>query len=341
MLTKTYDFTLDIKNKVNNDIPKIDIVQGDYKTNILNITLTADFIPLDITGLTVNVGFKKADKTVVLDTSGSDTLTIPNALTGSIKCILRTQAISYVGDVIATVSLVDSVTNEKLTSTEFKFKVRESIDNGSALLSTNDIPILTQLIGTTQSLVGSVETLEDTVTVNENTRANAEDVRKTNEVSRVNAEEARHTEVIAARGTYETLNNRLDNSDNQLANVTNQWQTWIPTLTWVTAIPVGVTTIARYKVIGKTVFYKLKIKATDGNGATGITISLPSDCIPKTNDLMNYVYNIVAVNSVASASRAVFLRDNGVNNDLYYYYMGTATAGQTLQINMEGIYEIA
>jgi hypothetical protein len=125
----------------------------------------------------------------------------------------------------------------------------------------------------------------------------------------------------------------------ELAEVKNQWQSWVPTLTWVTAIPVNITTIARYKVIGKTVFFKIKISVANGNGATGLTISLP--IVPKTNDLKTYIYNVVAINDVASSSKVVFLRDNGINNDLYYYYMGTATAGQSLQLNIEGVYEIA
>lgn len=190
MITKSYDLTIDIMDKSNNDVPKIEVVQGDFKTNILNISLVAEGTSVNVSNLTVSIAFKKQDGTVVLDTSGTDTMTITNASIGLIQCILRTQAIASVGDVIATVSLVDA-DNKKLTSTEFKFKVRESIDNGDAIESTNDIPILTQLISTTQNLENTIETAEAGRVTAENTRKNNENTRQTNEVGRVNAENTR------------------------------------------------------------------------------------------------------------------------------------------------------
>lgn len=170
MITKSYDLVVDIMDKSNNDVPtNIEVVQGDYKTNILNITLTEDSTPVNLTNLTVTIAFKKADGTVVVDTTGSDTMSIVSATAGTIRCILRTQSISYAGDVIATVGLTSSI-NEKITSTEFKFKVRESIDNGDALESTNDIPILTNMISTVQNLETTVETAETTRVSQESAR---------------------------------------------------------------------------------------------------------------------------------------------------------------------------
>lgn len=116
------------------------------------------------------------------------------------------------------------------------------------------------------------------------------------------------------------------------------WESYTLALTWVTATPNGVTTKAMYKVIGKTVFLNVKISATDGNGATGLNISLP--IVPKTNNMLTMIPSQVAVNN-SYAIKSVKIRDDGSNNDLSYNYMGTATAGQTFEANIQCCYEIS
>ena len=108
---------------------------------------------------------------------------------------------------------------------------------------------------------------------------------------------------------------------------TSPWENWTPTLRWTNATPIGVTTIARRKIIGKTVFFTLKLSATDGNGATGLNIKLPSDMLPKNNSLETPFYNYCVVGTTTTV-RQVNLRDDGVNNDINFGFMGTATARQ-------------
>ena len=118
------------------------------------------------------------------------------------------------------------------------------------------------------------------------------------------------------------------------------WENWAPSLRWTNATPIGVTTIARRKIIGKTVFFALKLSATDGNGATGLNIKLPSDMLPKNNSLQTPFYNNCVVGTTTTV-RQVNLRDDGVNNDINFGFMGTATASQPFKVQINGTYELA
>jgi hypothetical protein len=124
-----------------------------------------------------------------------------------------------------------------------------------------------------------------------------------------------------------------------LTGIANQWQTWIPTLTWSPSIPIDVTTIAKYKVIGKTVFVQLYIKSIDGNGATGLRISLPGSAIPKNNNLGPFVPNTQLIGST-NQTRHAKIRDDGINNDIYFYSFGSASAGSMVEVRITAFYEI-
>lgn len=123
----------------------------------------------------------------------------------------------------------------------------------------------------------------------------------------------------------------------QLSDIANQWLDWTPTLTWTTATPSTIVTKARYKQIGKTVLFNIKITATDGLGATGLNISLP--IAPKNNGLTPMPINQVGVNGAFSV-KVLKIRDDGVNNDLNYIFLGTLTTGQGAIIQIQGHYEV-
>jgi len=125
----------------------------------------------------------------------------------------------------------------------------------------------------------------------------------------------------------------------QLAQIASEWLAWVPTITWVTATPSDVVTVARYKQIGKVVFFNVLITATNGNGVTtGSEISLP--ILPKTNNVSPVCYGYQKV-AGAISSRNSFIRDDGVNNEIYLASWTTATAGSSLEIGVSGTYEIA
>lgn len=115
------------------------------------------------------------------------------------------------------------------------------------------------------------------------------------------------------------------------------WKDWTPSLTWSTATPETPTVKARYKKIGKTVFFKIKIDSTDGNGTTNVAISLP--IVPKANNFMLYDYAMVGVGATGNI-RYMQIRDNGTNNDVTFISIGTATDGQPLTMHLSGHYEV-
>jgi hypothetical protein len=138
-----------------------------------------------------------------------------------------------------------------------------------------------------------------------------------------------------------TLNElKLFKLNEELADIASQWSTWTPTLTWATATPVSVTTLARFKVIGKTVMFQIYITATDGNGTTGLNITMPTLFPPKANNMSP---NITTQKYVGATGGIVHmrLRDDGINNDIYYPYMGTATGGTSFSVRITGLYEIS
>jgi len=126
----------------------------------------------------------------------------------------------------------------------------------------------------------------------------------------------------------------------ELAQIASEWLSWTPTLTWESAIPSGVVTLARYKFIGKTIFVSVNISATDGNNATGVSISLPQNYLPKTNNIQTVFNNQVVIGSGA-ASKLAYIRDDGSNNDIYFFYLGQLTDGEIAIIRGNAAYECA
>jgi hypothetical protein len=123
-----------------------------------------------------------------------------------------------------------------------------------------------------------------------------------------------------------------------LNNLKTGWTAYNPTITWSTANPTGVSIKAKYKKIEKTISMQVQITATNGNGATNVLIPLP--IAPKTQNVNLRFPSMVLVGTNWTA-RPAQVRDDGTNNDVMYYYMGTATVGQYLELNMEFTYEIA
>jgi len=117
----------------------------------------------------------------------------------------------------------------------------------------------------------------------------------------------------------------------------NRWASYAPILAWTGAVPTGVSASAWYKQIGTTVFIKVKISATDGNDATGMTMTLP--LVPKYDNKLIYVPVYQAIGASVN-TRFVYVRDDNVNNDLTWLFMGTATSGQAFETRFELNYEI-
>lgn len=114
------------------------------------------------------------------------------------------------------------------------------------------------------------------------------------------------------------------------------WHVWVPSLTWGTADPADVGTVARYMVQNHTLFFNISIASTDGNDASSLTISLPFP--PKDNNALIPVDGYKVVN--ASWAQAFAYIDDGASNIVFNGFT-TCTDGAALKIILAGQYEIA
>lgn len=152
MQLKEFDILLDIKR--NKKVEEFEIVQGDYETNILKISLVEDFNEYELSGLSVEIAFAKSDGTTVLQDLNNGISLIGN----KIVCTLKTNTIASPGKVLAEVRILEGL--KLLTSSRFSFFVRQSIVNDKTIESTNEFPILNQKIQEVNGLIEEVQGME-------------------------------------------------------------------------------------------------------------------------------------------------------------------------------------
>lgn len=153
MVLKEFDITLDlIKSK---QLSPIEVVQGDFETNIFNIQITKDYAPVDLTGTTIEVMFAKPDNTTVMQdmTSG---VSITDVTQGKIQIVLNTNTIAASGMAYAEVRIKEA--GKIVTTAKFNFYVRKAIV--SNVVSTNEFPILEQLIEDVEQLKTDIVNLQ-------------------------------------------------------------------------------------------------------------------------------------------------------------------------------------
>lgn len=155
MQLKEFNILLDIKK--HNKSEEFEVVQGDSYSNVVNISLVDGLNPFVLTNTNIEIVFSKSDGTTVQQTD----IAILNELQGKIQCVLKTNTIASPGKVIAEVRVLEGDT--LLTSTRFGFYVRKSLINDETIESTDEFPILTQLISTTENLIQQVEQIEKQV----------------------------------------------------------------------------------------------------------------------------------------------------------------------------------
>jgi hypothetical protein len=120
-------------------------------------------------------------------------------------------------------------------------------------------------------------------------------------------------------------------------NVENKWRDWTPVVTWTAATPVegSVVQTARYTTIGNTCFINYSFTATDGNGATGLTISLP--VTPKDNNGFIALTAIQRQNTTYYNPMAYIDDDSG---GIAFCNFTTCTDAQAVYFFITGQYEI-
>ena len=148
MQLKEFNVILDIKKYLQQE--QFEVVQGDSFTNLVNISLVDGLNPYDLSNVNVEIAFRKSDGTTVLQSD----IAIINAAQGKIQCILKTNTIASPGKVIAEVRVLEI--DKLLTSARFEFFVRQSLTNDKTIESTNEFPILTQLINEVKQITAQV-----------------------------------------------------------------------------------------------------------------------------------------------------------------------------------------
>lgn len=186
MKLKEFDIRLDIKRSQKHDY--IEVVQGDYETNILNIQITENLQPYNLTGLSVEIAFAKPDNTTVLQ-DGDNGVTIEDAEQGKIKVVLKTNTIAAAGKVYAEVRIKDG--DMILTTARFDFFVRRAIFGDDTIKSKDEWPLYEQLLEAAENENERIDN-ENTRIQNETQRENQEIIRQQNEQDRTTAESARN-----------------------------------------------------------------------------------------------------------------------------------------------------
>jgi hypothetical protein len=130
-------------------------VRNDTDVYILNITLLNNKQPINLTNKTVSITFKKPDNNTV-----TAAVNILEAEKGKVEYKLGTSEISVEGTVTAEIQIFGT-NEERLTSTQFQFYVRDELDDGGGIESSTEYPILTTLISDVAHLFQRIEALEN------------------------------------------------------------------------------------------------------------------------------------------------------------------------------------
>lgn len=116
----------------------------------------------------------------------------------------------------------------------------------------------------------------------------------------------------------------------------NPWAAWSPTLTWGTADPASVATVARYRIDNKTCYFNVYISSADGNDASSLTISLP--VAPKDNNSFITPHGLQLIDT--TWREAMPYIDDGASV-IGFYNLGVCTDAAAVKVIVSGQYEIA
>lgn len=145
-MEKVHKFTLDINRGTN--VSNITTITGDYASHKLLITLVEDgYKPVNLEDTIVRLVVRKPDDTTVQqDCTIIDT-------NGVVSVLLKLNTINVKGTCKAELQLWDNaVANKRLTSAQFSFKVRKSLQDDETVISTDTFSMLQQALQDIQDL---------------------------------------------------------------------------------------------------------------------------------------------------------------------------------------------
>lgn len=114
------------------------------------------------------------------------------------------------------------------------------------------------------------------------------------------------------------------------------WTNWTPGLTWTGTPPGNLTVNARYIILGKTCHIAIYLESTDGNGATNLMISLPTNALTADTDI---TYVLSAYQKVNTTWTPILAYTN-VWQDIQFLNFVACTDGVACGLRITGFYEI-
>lgn len=174
---------LTIDTMIRNPVPIEGINQED---NIeLNIIVTENKTPKDLSSQTIKVYVRRIDGTLVEQTNQ---ITLTNARKGEVTVKLKNSAFNKEGYALFQLDISDS--SGRITSSYATFKIGKGLVSGEAIANTNEINALKQIEEYVTKANEELETFKQTVSeINEN-----EAIRQRNESTREENEEVRKQE---------------------------------------------------------------------------------------------------------------------------------------------------
>lgn len=190
---------LTIDTMIRNPVPVEGINQEDNVE--LNIVVTENKTPKDLSSQTIKVYVRRIDGTLVEQT---DQITPTNASKGEVTVKLKNSAFNKEGYALFQLDVSDS--SGRITSSYATFKIGKGLVSGEAIANTNEIEALKKVEEYIKKANQELETFKQTVAeINEN-----EATRQENEVVRVR-EEASRNEAEAIRAQQEATRKEKEN----------------------------------------------------------------------------------------------------------------------------------
>lgn len=190
---------LTIDTMIRNPVPVEGINQEDNVE--LNIVVTENKTPKDLSSQTIKVYVRRIDGTLVEQT---DQITPTNARKGEVTVKLKNSAFNKEGYALFQLDVSDSI--GRITSSYATFKIGKGLVSGEAIANTNEIEALKKVEEYIKKANQELETFKQTVTeINEN-----EATRQENEVVRVR-EEASRNKAEAIRVQQEATRKEKEN----------------------------------------------------------------------------------------------------------------------------------
>ncbi|MDD3393780.1 MAG: BppU family phage baseplate upper protein, partial [Anaerotignum sp.] len=147
-MATTYNrLLIDVNQKIDNIVTA---KQNDTSSRFLDVSLYSNGVPVNLTGHSVKIYFKKPDNTEVF-TEGE----VTDATAGRCQFELTTQTLAVYGDLKAEISIWNGAT-EVLTTQTFTIYVLEMLRSDNTVESTNEFGVLVTLF---QSIQNSLDVM--------------------------------------------------------------------------------------------------------------------------------------------------------------------------------------